>query len=132
LRGWISRAKSIERYGNQDTRSATSQTTATAQTAERAEASSAEGATLLNIDFPSYYKKPVGAWLAQEGFMLGNQNGQAERRDLYLVPVVTTSHIVFSLCRVKDDRMVHALKLPRHKKDTKFVLVIVKMLCLPS
>ena len=64
--------------------------------------------------------------------MLDNGDGQAERRDLYLVPVATSTHIVFSLCRVKDDQMVYALKLPRHKGDTGFVLLIVKMLCLPS
>lgn len=86
---------------------------------------------MLNIEFPQYYKLPVGEWLVSEGFMMDNSDGKADRRELYLAPAVTVTHIVFSLCRVSDDKMVCALKMPRHARDESFVRKIVK-LCFKS
>lgn len=85
---------------------------------------------MLNIEFPQYYKEPVGRWLVSEGLLDGPAKA-SERLGLYLAPAVTPTHIVFSLCREDDDVMVMALKLRRHPGDKSFVRKI-NILCSPS
>ena len=86
----------------------------------------------MNIEFPPYYKEAVELWLLSEGFMTSDKPKEVDRRELYLSPGFTRRHLVFALCRVADDKMVYALKVPRHKGDTKFVKRIFDTLCFKS
>lgn len=80
------------------------------------------------IQIPKCYRKPVLAWMdefARGASSEGDKVAVMKAEDLCLMPCITSTVIVFALCRMSDQKMVRALKLERHGSDAVFVAGVI-------
>ena len=84
--------------------------------------------TANEIFIPPCYTKWVMRWI--EDFLVEHPFPFAG--EFGLVPIITDTHIVFAVMRMKDSKMVKALKLERVAADRPFVKqMIVFLKCSP-